>query len=366
MSTPASLIEELERTLASGTNEQRTQALARITDLFVASAGRYSAEQIGLFDDVILRIAARIEAKTLAKLSSRLATVANAPAKVMKQLAFHDDIAVARPVLSLSDRLDDNDLVVNAKTKGQEHLLAISERKAISEIVTDVLVERGNKDVVRSVAKNSGARFSDAGFRVLVNRSNGDDVLATHVGMRRDVPRHHFLKLLAKASQTVRLKLEAEDQLNSKEIHRAVAAVAGHVQTKSAAASRNYAAARSLVSGLGASKQLGESQVEGFAKAHQFEETTVALALLCDLPVEAVERAMIQDRSETILIMARAAGLSWPTAKAVLLLRAGDRGLAIHELEQCLASFARLKLKTAQEIVRFQRKRWAEATRHLH
>src|SRR6516225_4070642 len=115
MSTPESLIEELERTLASGTNEQRIQALARITDLFVASAGRYSEDQIGLFDDVILRIAARIEAKTLAKLSNRLAAIPHAPAKVMKQLAFHDDIAVARPVLSLSERLDDNDLLVNAR-----------------------------------------------------------------------------------------------------------------------------------------------------------------------------------------------------------------------------------------------------------
>ena len=111
MSTPASLIEELEHTLASGTNEQRIQALARITDLFVASASRYSEDQIGLFDDVILRIAARIEAKTLAKLSNRLAPIPHAPAKVMKQLAFHDDIAVARPVLSQSERLDELSVV---------------------------------------------------------------------------------------------------------------------------------------------------------------------------------------------------------------------------------------------------------------
>ena len=96
------------------------------------------------------------------------------------------------------------------------------------------------------------------------------------------------------------------------------------------------------------------------------EETAVALGLLCDLPVAAVERAMIQDRAETILIFARAAGLSWRSAKAVLLLRAGNGGMGPQELEQCLASYARLKLKTAQEIVRFQRKRLAETEPRLH
>ena len=183
MSTPETLIEELERTLASGTNEQRIQALARITDLFVASAGRYSEDQIGLFDDVILRIAARIEAKTLAKLSNRLAAIPHAPAKVMKQLAFHDDIAVARPVLSLSERLDDNDLLVNARTKSQQHLLAISERKSLSEVVTGVLVTRGDRHVAHSVARNAGARFSDA-LRIQIQANILTDPQQQHRALR--------------------------------------------------------------------------------------------------------------------------------------------------------------------------------------
>jgi len=360
------LINTVESALKHGAAADRAEALRYVSDLFAFGTDRFTDVQIGEFDDIFTRLVEHVEISARVLLATRLAPLAKAPPTILRTLAFDDVIDVAGPVLTESPRLDNALLVENAKTKSQQHLLAISRRTSLDEAVTDVLLERGDSHVVRSAAANPGAKFSERGFARLIEHSDGDDELALCVGARRDVPRHHFLKLLAKASQTVRLKLEAEDQLNSKEIHRAVAAVAGHVQTKSAAASRNYAAARSLVSGLGASKQLGESQVEGFAKAHQFEETTVALALLCDLPVEAVERAMIQDRSETILIMARAAGLSWPAAKAVLLLRAGDRGLAIHELEQCLASFARLKLKTAQEIVRFQRKRWAEATRHLH
>ena len=52
--------------------------------------------------------------------------------------------------------------------------------------MTDILVERGDRDVVHAVVKNRGARFSNAGFRLLVTRSDGDDALASEVGMRSD------------------------------------------------------------------------------------------------------------------------------------------------------------------------------------
>jgi uncharacterized protein (DUF2336 family) len=360
------LISTVESALKNGAAADRAEALRYVSDLFAFGTDQFTDVQIGEFDEIFTRLVAHVEISARVLLANRLAPLPNAPPTILRTLAFDDVIDVAGPVLTNSPRLGSALLVENARTKSQQHLLAISRRTSLDEAVTDVLLDRGDRHVVRSAAANPGAKFSEHGFARLIDRSDGDDELAFCVGARRDIPRHHFLKLLAKASQSVRLKLESEDQLNTKEIHRAVAAVAGHVQAKSAAASRNYAAARSRVGELSASKQLGESHIEGFAKANQFEETTVALAQLCDLPVEAVERAMIQDRSETILIMARAAGLNWPAAKAVLLLRAGDRGLAIHELEQSLASYARLKQKTAQEIVRFQRKRWAEAMRHLH
>src|SRR5580658_4794802 len=145
------LIDELEAALTSGTNTRRIEMLTRITDLFVGGAQRYSHEQIGLFDDVMLRLTRAIEAKSRAKLSHRLAPIANAPSNVVHMLAFDDDIEVARPVLTQSERLDDRDLLVSAGTKSQEHLFAISQRRSLSEAITDVLVERGDREVVHAV-----------------------------------------------------------------------------------------------------------------------------------------------------------------------------------------------------------------------
>src|SRR5262249_22152442 len=153
----------------------RDSALWRITDLFIASAEQFNDEHVGLFDDVIGRLAATIEADARAKLARRLAPVPNAPVRVSRALAADPDIAIAQPMLRHSERLDESLLVDTASTRGQQHLLAIAQRKALSESVTDVLVARGDREVVRSVAANQGARFSNAAFRALVTRSSADD-----------------------------------------------------------------------------------------------------------------------------------------------------------------------------------------------
>jgi len=84
----SSIIDELEDAIASGSPEKRHKALWQVMDLFMDGASRYSDDQIALFDDVILKLAAEIEAKARVKLARRLASVACAPAKVIRSLAF--------------------------------------------------------------------------------------------------------------------------------------------------------------------------------------------------------------------------------------------------------------------------------------
>src|SRR6202022_3080529 len=95
-----------------------------------------------------------------------------------------------------------------ARNKSQAHLMAISIRRVLSRAVTDVLVLRGNDEVIQSTVNNPGAEFSERGFTRLINRAEGDDDLSTCLGMRPTIPRHLYLKLLAKASVTVRERLQ--------------------------------------------------------------------------------------------------------------------------------------------------------------
>ena len=78
----------------------------------------------------------------------------------------------------------------------------------------------------------------------------------------------------------------------------------------------------------------------------------------CDNRSVSKPRAMVvQDRAEMILIVAKALDLTWQTTKAILLLRGGARGVSSHDLDQCLASFTRLKPATARQVLQFQRLR---------
>src|SRR6202165_4613699 len=216
--TSENLLDELQTTLAHGTVARRIETLRRVTDLFLSGAVDYSDEHVDLFDDVFQCRINHIETPAKALLANRLAPIDTAPPLTIRALAFDDLIEVAAPVLSRSERLGDAALIETARNKSQAHLMAISTRRALSDAVTDVLVLRGNDEVIHSTVNNPGAEFSERGFTRLVNRAEGDDDLATCLGMRPTIPRHLYLKLLAKASVTVRERLEAANPQQAGEV----------------------------------------------------------------------------------------------------------------------------------------------------
>jgi uncharacterized protein (DUF2336 family) len=359
MTAHHALITELEYAISHGTAHRRAEMLLQITDLFIRGSVRFSDDEIGLFDDLITRLATEIEVSVRSLLAQRIAPIAKAPVNLTRMLAIDDEIRVAYPILAQSERLDEATLVQSARSKSQAHLLAISRRKSLSEVVTDVLVERGNRHIVLSTAKNPGAKFSEAGFSRLVKRSDGDDALATCVGARPDIPHRLFLALLAKASELVRSKLIAERKYARNEINHAVAMVTDGLGNDARGNSTNYSAAQALVHSLNESGQLSDGTIRAFVEGKKFEETIVALARMCDVSVEVAERAMIQDQTETILVLAKAARLSWMTTKALLSFRAQQQHISGGEIEQHLASFERLGVNTARQIIEFYRMRRA-------
>jgi len=157
--------------------------------------------------------------------------------------------------------------------------------------VTDILVARGTPEVVTSVAANDGAHISGSGFLHLVKRSADDSILAEHLGLRKDIPRHVFQQLISKASDEVRKKLERERPGMGNQIQAAVTDVTGTIHAKFGPASKNYFAAKRIVGKLHEYGSLNEDKIFEFAHSLKFNETAVDLSLLCVLPNDVVERA---------------------------------------------------------------------------
>ena len=309
---PESLLDELQATLAHGTVARRVETLRRVTDLFINGAVDYSDQQVGLFDDVFQCLMDHIETSAKTLLANRLAPIDTAPPLTIRALAFDDVIEIAGPVLSQSARLDDDTLIENARSKSQAHLMAISTRKVLSGAVTDVLVQRGNDEVVQSTVNNPGAEFTERGFTRLISRAEGDDNLATCVGLRPNIPRHLYLKLLAKASDTVRQRLETANPHQAREVPTAVKEATRRVRS---ASTKSTAIAHALVKSLYEDGRLDEFQVAAFAEAGKFDESNASIAALANVPVAIAENMMIETRAEGVMILAKVAGLSWSTVR---------------------------------------------------
>ena len=353
----SALINEIQDTTISGLTERQLKALTRITDLFVAGSARYSDQQIELFDEVFKTLVAVIELKTRIKLAQHLATNPDAPAGLVRAFAFDDAIAVAAPVLSQSTALSDSDLVANASTQSQDHLYAIAQRRTISEVITDILIERGEPVVVHTVAKNAGARISDGGFRKLVVRAGDDAQLALHVGTRCDIPRHHFLKLLETASASVRCKIVAANPQFTDAVQEAVTEVIDDINLEVRNKSRDHAKARKKVRRLKYWKELGDANVHAAACAQDFEKTVMALSVLARCPIEMVERAVLNENPGVVQVVAKAAGCSWATVRALLLMTAADRRMSRADLATARENFERLETRTAQRVLEFHEAR---------
>ena len=348
-----SLIAELEEAIKSGSNERRVDTLRSVTDLFLRDADKFNEAQVNLFDDVLRHLIERIEAKALAELSARLAPVGNSPTGVIRQLARHDDIAVAEPVLTKSPRLTADDLIEIAQVKGMAHLLAISGRAHLDEPVTDQLLRRGDSAVAQKLAQNAGARFSDTGFTALLKHAETDESLAKGIGLRLDLPSRLLRELLLKATEAVRSwLLEHAPPAAKSEVQNIIATISSELIQESATP-RDFTQAQQLIRSIKERGELNEAMLLEFAKAGKYEEMVAALAELSSASILTIAAVMRSERSGGLLVSCKAIGLKWPTVSAILKSRFAYHCISDHHLARAKKDYLILSQTSAQRTLRF-------------
>jgi hypothetical protein len=219
---------------------------------------------------------------------------------------------------------------------------------------------RGEPRVVHAVASNEGARISDAGFGRLVHLSGRDVELALHVGARRDIPRQHFLKLLETASAAVCGKIITANPIFADVVQGAVTEVTDGINGEVRKACDDHVKARFRIKRLTDWKELKETDVHAAARAKDFERTVTALSILASCPIEMAERAVLNPNPGAAQVIAKVAGCSWPTVKALLLMEVADRRMSKPELERARVNFEELEWRTAKRVLEFY-----EARRHV-
>ena len=350
------LISELEDAVRHGSQEKRVRALRGITDLFLGTKERLSEEQIDVFDEVLCHLITRMEARALIELSERLAPINNAPTNAIHTLAVDDEIAIAGPVLTLSDRLTTPDLVEIATAKGQSHLLAISKRSSLNEFLTDVLVARGDSHVITSLVENAGAKLSEKAYADLVDKTEADESLLEKLGLRLDIPIHIFRRLLQRVSEAVRARLLAVASRERRDdIAEILASISNDVVEPDDLDS-DFSAAKFRVQTMHEKGELDQVALLGFVKARQYAAAVTALATLCSAPVDMLKQMLKDGRNEPLLVPCKAAGVSWPTLRALLQSDVLGRMALDDELIKFKNDYNKLSYVTATKVLEF----WSE------
>ena len=357
MTFATSLIPGLDEIVRHGDPKRRTEVASRIAELFLGGAANFQPDHVDLFDGVLIGLVPHTELAARADLAERLSLLANAPRGLVGHLAREDDISIAGPLLRRSPVLDEEALIEIARAKGQGHLLAMSERPTLAPDLTDVIVRRGDREVVRRAAGNAGAIFSKGGYSVLIKRASQDSVLTLAVGQREDLSAGQLKDLLAGSIGDVRRRLiEAVKPGRRADIKRALNEISGMAERVESG--RDFAAAQRTVLALHSADELTEAALLGFAKAYKYEESVVALSAMSGVKIATLDRLIEGDRYDPILIVGKLIGLEWATVRALILLRLGrNRIPSAADIENARVNFVRLIPSTAERVVGFWKSR---------
>ena len=332
--------------------EHDARIFGEVTDLFLSNVGRLGDSQIAAVDGVLAHLVERVEAATVTQLSEALSTIDRAPRQTIRKLAFHEQAQVAAPILRQSSCLSDADLLEIVKSRGQQHMLAICDRKALNEALTDALMRFGDVNVSNALARNTGARFSECGYATLVGRAEKDEGLAEKLGVRVDIPGSLLRELISKVADVVRARfLTAPRPVARQKAQNSAAAAAA--QGGAARKAIDYTQAQSEVVALNRTGKLNDSLVNRFAVRGEYVLVVAALALKADVKVEAIEPLLEPDRVYGLIVACKAARLTWSTTTMIVRNRPNCPPSTDRELEQCVAVFESLLLSVAQWTIRF-------------
>ena len=336
------ILSELEHAISTRSGETAS-ILRQVTDLFLVNAGRYSENQLGIYDDIFAKLVERIETRARAELAQRLAPISGAPRNTIRSLALDDDISVARPILTKSTDLDDDTLVQCAKTKGQDHLHAIATRETLSEKVSNQVIKRGGTQVLDTLVRNQGARISGTGFRLLVEKSAGSDLLSEAIGLRKDIPEAQLRQLIMKASKTVVQRLKAADPRHASLIDELFKTS----ETRKTVAKRPVAKSAALT----------EDEIRALAQDKQIDDVIGAVAQLSGLSIGDVESLIMGRWSGAVACLLKAIGFHLSTLNAIYCMRLSDSQDPDDDLVETKMEFHRISQPTAERVIRFYKVR---------
>jgi uncharacterized protein (DUF2336 family) len=353
MSPIQSLVKDIEAAIDDQTSDRRVALLHRITNLFIEQMPDLNEEHIGVFDDVILCLALEIEFHARVELSERLADLDRAPRKTINNLALDTDIAIARPVLERSMCVGEDALLTVAGERKLEFLKALVRRRMISSPVTDLLIERGDDELILSLVENRQSSLSDHGLRLLAEKAVQDTRLYRVLKTRPDLATRHIGAILEAAKRRAKAEMRDlaanDDTLESALTTGTVAVLEnpGVLAVSEALENADYSMAMQEQRST-----FTEQSVIDYLKLGKIGEALAIVSHLAEMPRGTVLIAYGAAQFDPLLFIFRALNFEWTTFEYAL--SAKHAGKLPEKLRQSAhSSYHALTNATATRVMRF-------------
>ncbi|KAA2236293.1 DUF2336 domain-containing protein [Salinarimonas soli] len=347
------MVAELEGALVGGSPERARDLMEKLTVVFLRAVDRLGPDGALAFDEAFVRLLAANAPPARARLSQVVAPFANAPRRTVRLLAYDEEAVVAGPVLRASPVLDEDDLIVVARERGPEHLLAVSQRPAIPEAVTDLLVQRGGPEIVLSAVRNRGAKLSNRSCAHILASAAATPDLRRALQLRTDVAQAQLARIGAVARASARPASPP----------RSVAKLGAIFRMFLARAERETPRLRELSQALLAvhmasqARRLDEPQVADWLRKGEHDKAVAAIAFVTRLPVTLVQRAHRSAEPDGFELILCAAGYGFDTFELALMSNPVWR-LEPEDVERLVVDYRELRPEEAQLAIRL-------ATAHL-
>lgn len=349
--TQRSLVDLLDLARESS-SENRRQLLREVTDLFLETPEEHSEAETEHFGQIMGRIAKDVERQLRQDLAVKLAAVPSAPHSLILQLAS-DEIDVARPVLTESTVLKEQDLIGLARSKGDGHLEALAERKAVSEAVTEALVTRGSDRVIERIVANKGASFSRSTMEKVVVRAETNARLHKPVLERHDLPPDLMHEMFFMVSaQLKKFILQRTADIPPAELDKALAAAEKRTASRLTSTAVQDNADR-FIADKEARRELNEALLIALLRAQKVPEFVAGFARLTGIDKKTARHLMNDPGCEGLAIAARAARFDRSTFASIVFLADQKAQRSPGEVQKITEIYDKVTVETAQRVIRF-------------
>jgi uncharacterized protein (DUF2336 family) len=151
----------------AATPRSRAALLKRLADVVCLPASRINAFERAMTADLLVEMLRDAVVGEREKVARRLANLTEMPG-VLVRLLLRDELPVARTLLEHSPSLSDADLISCLYNSTQDHRRLIAQRRGVSEVVADALVDMDETGVTEVLLRNDLTRFSHQGLENIV------------------------------------------------------------------------------------------------------------------------------------------------------------------------------------------------------